>query len=295
MRRRPVRVAVAGLVALCLAACTPEAHVSYRPPIVPFTLTVGVDRQGHVSVSASVDASVVTPIGTFGVGGGASGDIARQNPGTVVVFRSGTADTDFLIHTDRVLTLTVDGHVVEEISQNLVVITVSAGTSYTVSVREAHPDPTPPAPTPDANCKGITHRVILPELSLGPLGKDTLDTVRAKLTKICLNVVVDVVQDPNCTYGDQGRYKCPPGLVDHIHIPCDRHLWMRFWHNYDYLDVYFADMYYISSRVEFSETDWGWCSRPGDSPDLTPGETDTPGTLAVVRSDRPTVVSILSA
>jgi hypothetical protein len=289
------------LVMLLAVACSAGAQVAYTPPFAPFTLTVSVDQHGHVSVSASVSDTIVTEVGEFSVGGGVSADLAQQNQGTVVDFRSGKTDKDYMIRTGRELHFQARGHIVETITQNLVVITVSPGTAFSIAVSGTPP---PPAPKPDRSCGGdATHVVRLPVLNLGPLGTfDSVDQVRAKLRSICItSTVLKVIHgaDYHEPGGqDEGQYTFehngiwrpwPAGSVQEVDIPCDRHMFFIFWHNYDYIDVTF-DSY--AGMFGGPWLDLHTCERPNDAHE-PPGETDKPGTLAVVRSDKPAIIYFL--
>ena len=215
-------------VALACAACgSGSDSASYTVPLAPITFAVSLDGQGHVSVSVNASANIPTPVGTFGVSAGESASLARSTQGLLVAFRAGSGagatDTDYEILTARELHVELDGHIVEDISANMVVITIGPGTTYDVTVTDADPHQSPPpSPAPDAGCAGWKHREHLPTLSIGTGGSDTVNSVAAKLHAMCLNVEVHVVHatDPVASTGT-----APAGTIVEVSFATGRALW----------------------------------------------------------------------
>ncbi|MCL4824375.1 MAG: hypothetical protein KJZ57_09175, partial [Anaerolineales bacterium] len=56
------------VAALLIIGCQPEAEIGFQPPIVP--VRVSINSSGELKVGFS--GQIVTPIGTFDVGGGAT-------------------------------------------------------------------------------------------------------------------------------------------------------------------------------------------------------------------------------
>lgn len=65
------------VVTILFTSCAPEAdvEVGYQPPIVPVRISVN----SHGRVSAGFSSKVVTPIGTFDIGGGVSVNALRND------------------------------------------------------------------------------------------------------------------------------------------------------------------------------------------------------------------------
>lgn len=178
-------------------------------------------------MSVNATASIPTPVGTFAADAGDSASLARTTPGLLVAFRAGSGktrtDTDYEILTGRELHVELDGHVMEDIAPNLVVITVDPGTAYRVAVTDADPRRTPPpSPSPDVGCGGWYHREHLPKLSIGIGGSDTVNSVTAKLRAMCLNVEVHVVHsDDEATSAPLA----PAGTIERVSFATGRALW----------------------------------------------------------------------
>jgi len=237
-----VLVLVIAAIALACAACgSGSVSASYTVPLTPITFAVSLDGQGHVSVSVSASANIPTPVGTFAVSAGESASLARTTQGLLVAFRAGSGagarDTDYEILTGRELHVELDGQIVEDISPNMVVITVSPGTSYHVTVTDADPHQSPPpSPTPDAGCVGWKHREHLPKLSIGIGGSDTVNSVAAKLHAMCLNVEVHVAHaiDPATRTGT-----APAGTIVEVSFATGRALWgVGSWQWCQYYDIF---------------------------------------------------------
>lgn len=88
----------------------PNASATYQPPLIP--VTISIDSNGKLSVRAA--ASCVTPIGTFGVGGGVKE--TTPSTGTFFIVRQKNKESVYCIGRGGKLRISTDGKSVVDIS-----------------------------------------------------------------------------------------------------------------------------------------------------------------------------------
>jgi hypothetical protein len=121
--RFPLRLLGALCSVLLLAGCgaqgSAKVEFHYTTPIIPVTFSI--DSNWHVSVT--LGAEITTPLGTFSIEGGAEVALAPDSTQVTIVLNKTGKEVVYELHGQGTLTLCLNGHLQETVSQSLVEVT----------------------------------------------------------------------------------------------------------------------------------------------------------------------------